>query len=101
MILYNVTVSVDKEVELEWLNWMKEVHIPEVLKTGHFISHRMLRLLNDQPDATGPTYAIQYELSTMGHLDEYLQKQAPALQQKHLERFGQRCIAFRSVLQQV
>jgi hypothetical protein len=33
MIVYNVTVNIDGAVEQEWLKWMKEVHIPEVLAT--------------------------------------------------------------------
>lgn len=101
MVLYNVTVSVDSDVESEWLSWMRMEHIPEVLETGYFESNRILKLLNDQPDATGPTYAIQYELENIGRLDQYLQNEAVVLQQKHLQRFGQKCIAFRSVLEEV
>ena len=33
MIIYNVTVGVDKSIEADWLAWMKEVHIPDVIKT--------------------------------------------------------------------
>lgn len=101
MILYNVTVSVDRDVETDWLAWMKNEHIPEVMATNYFKAHRMLRMLNDQPDASGPTYAIQYEAANMGDLDAYLQNKAPALQQKHLSLFGQKCIAFRTVLEEV
>ena len=101
MILYNVTVSVDRDVEAEWLGWMKGEHIPEVLSTGHFKAHRILKLLNDQPDASGPTFAIQYELDSIGKLDDYLQNEAPALQQKHVFKFGQKCIAYRTVLEEI
>ena len=34
MILYNVTVNIDTDVEEDWIEWMKETHIPEVMKTG-------------------------------------------------------------------
>ena len=101
MILYNVTVSVDFSIEQDWKVWMQDIHIPEVLETGYFTGHRMLKLLNDQPDATGATYAIQYELSTIGHLDTYLQKEAPSLQLKHQQRYGQKIMAFRTVLETV
>ena len=101
MILYNVTVSVDEAVDSEWLNWMRNEHIPEVMSTGYFQSNRILKLLNEQLDATGPTFAIQYELENIGKLDEYLKTVAPALQQKHLERYGQKCIAFRTVLEEI
>ncbi len=39
MIIYNVTVNVEKEVEEVWVNWMKETHIPEILATGLFHEH--------------------------------------------------------------
>lgn len=101
MVLYNVTVSIDEDVKEEWIAWMKEIHIPEVLETGHFTKHRILKLLNDQPDSTGPTYAIQYELDNIGKLDTYLEQYAPALQKKHVDKYGNKCIAFRTVLEEV
>ena len=32
MIIYNVTISIDKEVENYWLDWMKNTHIPDVMQ---------------------------------------------------------------------
>ena len=31
MIIYNVTICVDKEVEHEWVEWMRSKHIIEVI----------------------------------------------------------------------
>ena len=45
MLIYNVTTGVDKKIEQEWLIWMKEVHIPDVMKTKMFIGHKMYRVL--------------------------------------------------------
>ena len=36
MIVYNVTVKIEKDIHDDWLAWMKETHIPEVLKTNLF-----------------------------------------------------------------
>ena len=58
MIIYNVTLNVDQEVHEEWLNWMKEIHIPDVMATGLFLDNRLCRVLVD--DEGGITYAIQY-----------------------------------------
>ena len=38
MYIYNVTVNVSDDVHIEWLKWMKETHIPDVMKTGCFIA---------------------------------------------------------------
>ena len=37
MILYNVTIKVDHDIHDEWMEWMKQTHIPQVLETGLFI----------------------------------------------------------------
>lgn len=58
-IVYNVTLIIDHSVHEEWLQWMKEEHIPEVLATGKFLDNKMMKIMEDHnPD--GVSYAIQY-----------------------------------------
>lgn len=78
MIIYNVTVSIDKSVHDDWLPWMKNVHIPEVMQTGYFLEYKMCRVLIE--DDSGITYSIQYTCSSMKDLEEYQKKHSPALQ---------------------
>jgi len=59
MILYNVTVKIDRAIDADWLQWMRERHIPEVMDTGIFTENKLYRLL-DQDESEGITYAIQY-----------------------------------------
>ena len=44
MILYNITVSIDYNVHQEWLIWMKEVHIPDVMSTGLFLKSMIAKI---------------------------------------------------------
>lgn len=97
MILYNVTVKVDKEIHLEWLNWMRSEHIPAVLDTGKFTDFRICRLLQDEPD--GVTYAIQYFSPDLETLIRYQQEDARRLQQEHAARFEGRYAAFRTAME--
>ena len=101
MILYNVTVNIDKDVEQDWIAWMKETHIPEVMDTGFFIEHRMMKMLSQEEDETGITYAIQYMAETLGHLETYLNTVAPKIQKKSIIRYGTKLAAFRTVLEEV
>lgn len=101
MILYNVTVNIDFSVEEEWKIWMKNEHIPKVLSTGAFVSNKMYKLLNEVPEATGSTYSIQYLSESMDKLDDYIENKAPALVQEHVERYGTKHVAFRSILEEV
>ena len=97
MILYNVTLKVANEVHSDWLPWMQDVHIPEVMATGHFLDYRMSRLL-EVDDSQGPTYSIQYRLANQQHLHDYQENFAPALQKDHVERYGERVLAFRTIM---
>lgn len=101
MILYNVTVNIDKDVEDEWIMWMKETHIPEVMATGYFTSSRMMKMLSESEDETGITYAIQYAADNLDQLEEYLEKAAPKLQKQSIIKYGTKMAAFRSVLEEV
>ncbi|MCE3229382.1 MAG: hypothetical protein K0S32_3933, partial [Bacteroidetes bacterium] len=33
MFIYNVTVNISNDIHTDWLKWMKEIHIPDVMKT--------------------------------------------------------------------
>lgn len=101
MVLYNVTVNIDSDVEQDWISWMKETHIPQVMETGYFIEHRMMKMLSEAPDETGSTYAIQYLAESLGHLETYLEKVAPKLQKQSIIRYGTKMAAFRTVLEEV
>jgi hypothetical protein len=79
---------------------MKEEHIPELLETGCFDKHQLVRLL--QVDETeGPTYAAQYYAASLTKYDYYLQHHAPALRKKVSEKWGQKCVDFRTLMQVV
>lgn len=100
MVLYNVTVGIDKEIEKEWLAWMKEVYIPKVMKTGYFLEYRIFRVLNQEQEET-TSYSIQYFSESVGRVAEYLENLAPALIREHNERYQNRHVAFRTLLEQV
>jgi hypothetical protein len=100
MVVYNVTVKINPDIEKEWVAWQKHEHIPEVLATGLFASHHFFRLL--QPGETdGITYVVQYFASTIDDYHHYIEKYAPLLRKKAEEKWGDRFVAFRTVMQTV
>ncbi len=98
MIVYNVTNSVDKQVAEEWISWMRDVHIPEVLKTGMFTQYKILKVLNHEDEHTF-SYAVQYFAASMELVEEYLQKHAPHLRAEVQKRYGERVVAYRTLLE--
>lgn len=98
MFIYNVTVQVNHSVHEDWLNWMKSEHIPDVLATGMFTHHRMLKLL-ETDESDGITYAIQYFCNTKDMYDQYISRFAPEMRQKVADRWGNQVIAFRTLME--
>ena len=98
MYLYNVTVNVDLDIEEEWLQWIKDHHIPAVLESGMFVDNQLYRLLHD-PHNDGSTYSIQFFARSIDHIDTYLTKFAPTLMEKHNERYRNKHVAFQTVLE--
>ena len=65
MIVYNVTIKISHSIHHDWLQWLKEEHIPDVINTGCFTHAVILRLM-EVDDTEGPTYAVQYFAESKG-----------------------------------
>ncbi len=98
MIIYNVTINVVEEIHKDWLAWMKNKHIPDVMNTGYFLENKIAKVLTMQEDETGHTYAIQYTCTSMNALNEYQKKCGKKLQQEHANRYQGKFVAFRTIL---
>ncbi|MBL7859173.1 MAG: DUF4286 family protein [Cyclobacteriaceae bacterium] len=100
MLLYNVTIGIDKDVEEEWLHWMKTRHIPDVMNTGMFLDSKIYKVLHDHEEET-TSYSVQYFVETIQHMQQYLALHAPALMAEHRERFANKHVAFQTLLEEV
>lgn len=96
MIIYNVTVNVDKSITEEWLTWIKE-HIPQVLATGKFKEAKLSKVLVDDDEAD--TFSIQYRAHSREALDAYYTEDAERLRSDGLKRFADKSLAFRTELE--
>lgn len=97
MFLYNVTLILDDAAAEEWLKWMQDIHIPQVMATGMFISNRLLKVV-DSPNE-GVTYCAQYVAETLENYNKYQETFAPALQAELNERYKNRFVAYRSLME--
>lgn len=99
MIIYNVTINIENDVREEWLNWMKTVHIPEVMATGFFLEYKICKVLIDEEQGT--TYSIQYTAANMDDMKEYQTNHSPRFQKETAARYGSKMVAFRTLLEVV
>ena len=99
MIIYNVTISIDKTIEVEWLGWMKNAHIPDVMNTALFTDCTISRVLVEEMGEH--TYAIAYNCKSMDDYNLYKEKFAAKLQEEHNKKFAGKFAAFRTLLEVV
>ena len=98
MLIYNVTVKVDNEIADDWLRWVLTEHGPEHIATQCFSKFNVLRLLEiDEED--GPTFALQFYAENKTDYERFLQEFLKDLKQKSFEKWGQRTLDFRTVME--
>jgi hypothetical protein len=98
MILYNVTINIHESVHDQWMKWMQEKHINDMLATGKFSSARMVKVLVEE-DMGGTTYSIQFTTDSKETLQRYYDEDAPKLRAESASLFGDKMMAFRTELE--
>jgi len=85
-VVYLVYIAVDAGREAEWLRWMCDQHVPDVIATGSFDSATILRdPASDSPHRVA--FRIAYTAASQAALTEYQRAHAPALQAEHTARY--------------
>ena len=97
MIIYNVTITVEDDIKEDWLSWMKKEHIPEVIERGGFIKAQIKKVITKSNSEN--TFAIAYTCSNMKDLHKYQINCANNLQKKHIDRYGDKAVAFSTIME--
>ena len=98
MLIYNVTINIDADVHDDWLVWMRDKHIPDMLDTGKFSHAKMVKVLVEE-DSGGVTYSIQYTAQDRKTLEAYYCEDAERLRGDAQKMFPNKFVAFRTELE--
>ncbi len=96
-LLYNVTIKIDINVRHEWMDWICNKHIPDIMATGCFETYKLTRIL-DEEDENGVGFAIQYVSPSQEAFQRYQEQYAQDLQKEHAERYKGKYVAFRTLM---
>lgn len=99
MLLYNVTVGIDKEIEAEWLVWVKEYYLPKVMETNAFVEYKIYKVLTHE-DESSVSYSIQYFSDAIEKIVHYLNNEGKNLVEEHRARFKDHHVVFNTLLQE-
>lgn len=100
MLIYNVTINIDDTVHEQWLEWMKDKHVPDMLATGKFTHAKMVKVLVEE-DMGGITYSIQFTTKNRSTLEAYYKEDADRLRADAQKMFPNKFVAFRTELEVV
>lgn len=93
MYVYNITTNIQETEEQKWIAWMQDIHIPEMLETGRFLSAKMCKVLVEE-DMGGVTYSVQYMAETADAIADYLEKEAILMKNKMNSKFAGQFVYF-------
>jgi hypothetical protein len=100
MLIYNVTMKVDWSVHEAWLQWMVDKRIPQILDTGCFVKHQLLRIMGTD-DSEGPTYALQLYAETREDYHQYSELYERALNRATHDLWRDDVLAFATLMEVV
>jgi hypothetical protein len=80
MLTYEITANVRPDLCDAYERYMRERHIPDLMRTGAFVTASLSR------SAAG-RYRIRYEARSREKLDSYLAEHAPRLRQHFTDTF--------------
>ncbi|MEZ4810217.1 MAG: DUF4286 family protein [Allomuricauda sp.] len=98
MLIYNVTINIDESVHGDWLSWMRDKHIPDMLATGKFSHAKMAKVLVEE-EPGGVTYSVQYTTKDRRTLESYYREDAERLRADAQRMFPNKFVAFRTELE--
>lgn len=99
MLLYNMTIGIDKEIEPEWLNWMKTYYLPAAMSSKAFLHFRIYKVLTHD-DEGSVSYSIQYFSDDIQKIVTYLNNEGKVLNEEHRSKFKDRHVVFNTLLEE-
>jgi len=98
-MIINTTISVDQEINNDWLTWMKDVYVSNALSSGLLIDSRIVRILAEEEG--GKSYAIQMRTKDKASYDKYIGLIAPRLNELMQSEFNGKVAMFSTILEVV
>lgn len=100
MIIQNITYSINKDLEKDFLDWMRSVHIQKVMATGFPKSFKIMRLLTEIENG-GATFSVQYNFDDLNSFEVFEGKCFDDLNDEVDKRYRGKYVFFPSLLEEL
>ncbi|MBS1681444.1 MAG: DUF4286 family protein [Bacteroidetes bacterium] len=99
MFLYNVTIGIDKEIEHEWLSWMKNYYLPKVMQSGAFLEYKIYKVITHE-DEGSVSYSVQCFSNAIEKIVHFLNNDGKVLVEEQRDRYKEKHVVFNTLLQE-
>ena len=99
MFVFNITYKVEHEIVAEWMQWQKEIEIPEIIATECFYDFRFYELVIDEED--GRTFATQFFAYSKSDYNRYHEIFYPTIKTRSFEKWKENVVSFSTILKNV
>ena len=99
MFIYNITIKADWQIHAEWLQWLLNIFIPQIMQTNCFEKKQLARL-HEIEETDGPTYALQFYAISKAQYNRYMQLHSNSIMQ-HAQHVWKDQMLFFSTLMEV
>ncbi len=98
MLIFNTTYKVSGSQNDNWLNWIREHHIPFMLSSGDFSKPQTTKIVGSE-DNEGISYSVQFHICDMPALIQWHKEFATTFQNSCKAAFGEEVSFFSTVLE--
>ena len=100
MFVYNITFKIENDYLQEWMDWMKNVQIPDILATKCFYDHRFYELM-EMNEEDGRTFVVQFFANSKSDYNRYKELYHPSLRHRSVKKWKDHLVSFRTLLKNV
>ncbi len=100
MIIYNTTFTIPKELQIEFIKYIRSEYVPNALK-DNFISEPRFSRVYSKNDDESFSYALEFMSDNIEKLEEWNNKIGKRLYISLISKFKQNILGFTTVLQPV
>lgn len=97
MIIYEVNLTIDSVIYVEFLSWLKE-HVYEMLQFPGFIQASLLKQDDDKVNEQ-EKLTVQYQVKSRKELDHYFTEHSAKMREEGIKRFKGQFSATRRIFE--
>lgn len=100
MIIYNTTINVNENIVDEFVKWIKQEYIPQIIATDLFVDINLFEVLVEE-EMGGITFSLQHSMKNMETYKEFNEKHFANFDKLMHDKFTDNYVTFSTILQKV